>query len=394
MRYIVNLNNTVSDANDVATRLNITGTVLEHLKMIIVDDPTQEQVDTWIADNDVKGVAEDQVTVTSNIGESTSVTATSTPTEAETFNTNAVGDTTQSSLAFNDGANDWYYWHLAVIGQRPRTYNAAYNANYTYTLDGSGVDLYILDSGVAGSKLSAHGGATQNAVSPTPDTIGEMHPEFMDNAFDNGLGDPYRVISGGVPNLNLGSGSGVGTGGWQNEDTQGHGTKCAMFAAGKLAGIAKKAYIWSAKCMDLTGVGANSGALSDLLEATNKVIEHHNTKANGRPSVANISIGVPFYRDSASIYINEPAGDTLNEVLDDQEKIMSSAGIAIARSAGNGIKDNASDLIYMGSVQAQFVTGARTAATSPTIPWNDEGINQDGKIAVGASGPFSFQGNL
>ena len=57
-----------------------------------------------------------------------------------------------------------------------------------------------------------------------------MHPEFEDPAFSNGStansgnGDQYRVMHQGVGTINIGSGYGVGGGGWQNEYTQGHGT--------------------------------------------------------------------------------------------------------------------------------------------------------------------------
>ena len=70
-------------------------------------------------------------------------------------------------------------------------------------------------------------------------------------------------------------------------------------------------------------------------------------------------------------------------MFDDNEKIMASAGIFISRSAGNGIKDNANDKIPQGGIQAAFVTGPRTSATTQTIPWNIEDINQP-KLGVGA----------
>ena len=382
MKYIINLYNTISNAQEVADRLKITGDVLSNLKVIHVEDPTQEQVDTWTKDKDVKNIIPDQTTVCDDVSSFEEIKADSIPTNEETFTEKASGDTTQSTLAFTSGSNNYHYWHLSAISHRPRS-DAARGTNYYYSKDGTNVDLYIMDSGVAGAKLSVNGGATQNAKTPTKDTIGVQHPEFVDNTFNNGQGQAYRVMDGGVPGLNIGSGSGIGGGGWQNEDTQGHGTYCAMFAAGLLAGIAKKSYIWSAKCMDSAGTGANSGLLSDMQTAMNAIVTHHQTKANGRGSVCNISIGVPFYRDSANININEATGDTLNEVLDDNEKIMASAGIFIARSGGNGIKNNAQDLVSQGGIQASFVTGPRTSAKTATPVWNIEDIDQP-KLGVGA----------
>ena len=393
MKYIINLYNTV-DAQAVADRLGITGDILSNLKVIHVEDPTQEQVDTWLADSDVKSILEDQETLCTDLSSVELTKATSEPSEEETFSQGVSGDASQNCLAFNDGANDWYYWHLPASSQRPTT--SQYTNTYTYTNDGANVDLYVLDTGVSGACLQTNGGAAANALA---DVIGIMHPEFEDPAFSNGStanggnGDQYRVMHQGVGTINIGSGSGVGGGGWLNEDTQGHGTYCAMFAAGKLAGMAKKSYIWSVKVMDPTGNVSNSGYLTDLQQGMDATINHANTKANGRPSVANISIGVPFYREVGNIYINEVAGDTLNELLDDHEKIMLSNNIFICRSAGNGIKDNSVDLIRQGPVQASFVTGPRTGATKATDPWNIEGIGQE-KFGVGALEPVVTSGDV
>ena len=99
--------------------------------------------------------------------------------------------------------------------------------------------------------------------------------------------------------------------------------------------------------------------------------------------IANISIGVGFYRSPCEININEDIGDTINELLDDHEKIMGSNEIFICRSAGNGINNNVNDQIPHGPVQASFVTGPRTGGVIPTDPWNLSGISQD-KLGVGA----------
>ena len=326
MKYIINLYNTITDAQAVADRLGITGTVLLNLKTIHVEDPTQEQVDAWVADADVKAIMPDQGTVCTDIGIFDTAQAQSQPTYEETFGQGINGESTQNTLAFNDGQDDWYYWHLPASSQRPRT-DSNYSSTYTYANDGTNVDLYILDSGVAGAYLQSNGGAAANAKG-SPDVIGIMHPEFEDPQASNGStananqGDQYRVMHLGVQSVNIG--------GWQNEDTMGHGTYCAMFAAGLLAGMAKKSYIWSAKVMDRSGVGANSGWLSDLELGMDAVINHVQTKGNGRGSIANISIGVGFYRSPCQININEPAGDTLAELLDDHEKIMGSNEILCA----------------------------------------------------------------
>ena len=67
MKYIINLYNTISNAQDVADRLNIDGTVLPNLKVIHVDDPTQEQVDLWLKDADIKNIIPDQITIIDDV---------------------------------------------------------------------------------------------------------------------------------------------------------------------------------------------------------------------------------------------------------------------------------------------------------------------------------------
>ena len=181
MKYIINLYNTV-DAQAVADRLGITGEVLSNLKVIHVEDPTQEQVDTWLADSDVKAILEDQETLCTDLSSIETTRADSQPTDSETFGVSVKGDATQSALAFNDGTNDWYYWHLPASSQRPTT--SQYTNTYTYTNDGANVDLYVIDSGVSGACLQTNGGAAANAGG---DVLGIMHPEFEDPAFSLSL---------------------------------------------------------------------------------------------------------------------------------------------------------------------------------------------------------------
>ena len=109
MKYIINLYNTVTDTQAVADRLGITGTVLLNLKTIHVEDPTQEQVDAWLADADIKAIVPDQGTVCTDVDIFDTVQAQSQPTNSETFSQSIGGETSQATLAFNDGNNDWFY---------------------------------------------------------------------------------------------------------------------------------------------------------------------------------------------------------------------------------------------------------------------------------------------
>lgn len=93
--------------------------------------------------------------------------------------------------------------------------------SFTYNLDGSGVDLVFLDSGII-----------------------KYHPEFAVNA--NGTGGT-RVVD--VDWSTYGVISNNGTGSWVG-DLDGHGTCCASIAAGNTNGWAKKAQIYAFNILD------------------------------------------------------------------------------------------------------------------------------------------------
>jgi len=370
MLYIINLRND-ADTNAVATRLGVPANakIYENVHMIIVEDPTDQELITWKADSDVKNIVEDQLIEMEDVSAIETMTADSAPTIDEAFTTNAVGDVTQSTLLYTSGGTEYHTWHLDRITKKNPSYM---NREYSYFLDGYGTDLYILDSGVAGAKLQSNGGLATNNVSPTPDPIGIEHYEFVDGSFAGN----YRVVDGGLPGLNIG--------GWQNEDTQGHGTYCAQFAAGLFCGLAKKATIWSCKVMDAGGTGANSGYLSDIINGANTIITHHQTKGTNVPSIVNISIGTPFSMANPSIYINEIGADATT-VMDDMEFNLFIAGIHVARSAGNGVTDGASEPTFIGPVQSSFVAGARSSALPANFRqyWNEHDLHD--KFGVGAT---------
>ncbi len=368
MLYIINLQNS-ADTNAVATRLGVPATakIYENVHMIVVEDPTDQELTTWRADADVKNIVEDQLVEMEDVSEIETIEADTIPTTEETFTTNAVGDVTQSTLLFNNGGTDYHSWHLDRITKKNPSYM---NREYSYLQDGLNIDLYILDSGVAGAKLVSNGGLSQNNKTPTPDPIGLEHSEFIDGSFAGN----YRVVDGGVPGINVG--------GFQNEDTQGHGTYCAQYAAGLLVGLAKKATIWSCKVMDSGGTGANSGYLSDIINGANAVIAHHTAKTTGFPSVASISIGTPLTTVSTNVYINEPGADATT-IMDDMEMNMVTAGIHVARSAGNGVKDGTDN--FVGPMQSSFVAGARSSAlvANKRDYWNEHDLHD--KFSGGAT---------
>jgi hypothetical protein len=256
-------------------------------------------------------------------------------------------------------------WHLDRITKQDRQY---LNRQFSYTEDGDGVDIYVIDSGVRG------------ASRPTG-TNASLHPELFDpdNVADlNGLSEQqnYRVYE-------LSHFSGLGS---TNEDDNGHGTYCAILSAGRTAGVSRKAKIYALKAFN----SSLSGTYTDILSAYQAVIDHNdpadaNYKGDTRPAIINSSFGPTIPSGSYPyVELNDAGNDTGTdeEMLDDIEStIVGTYNVMISRSAGNGFIDSSSE--FAGPLQTRMVAGARTAGYSDGDV-NTVDVNQN-KITVGAT---------
>ncbi|CDO71600.1 hypothetical protein BN946_scf184911.g70 [Trametes cinnabarina] len=134
-------------------------------------------------------------------------------------------------------------WGLQRISQTAKLSSQNTNAlTYTYTYDssaGSGVDIYIVDTGIY-----------------------TAHSEF-----------------GGRARW------GATFGGYANADGNGHGTHVSGTAAGTTYGVAKKANLIAVKVLSDQG----SGSVSDIVSGLNWVSQQ--AAASGRPSIASLSLG-------------------------------------------------------------------------------------------------------
>lgn len=133
---------------------------------------------------------------------------------------------------------------------------------YDYVLDGTGVDIVIIDSGIQAN-----------------------HPEFTD-AFGNSRVqeiDWYSVsgVTGTMP-ANF------------YTDYDGHGTHVAATIAGKNFGWAKNARIYSIKLAGLEGIDDPSVGLSRT-DAFDVLIGWHVNKPNSRPTILNNSWGFGIF---------------------------------------------------------------------------------------------------
>ena len=177
------------------------------------------------------------------------------------------GDFTKTTSS----AGSFLNWGLIRASNPTNVYGTGTTTalNYEYTLDGTGVDVVIQDSGIQVD-----------------------HPEFTD-----ALGNSR------VQQIDWGAFSGGGF--TQNanhyRDFDGHGTHVAGTAAGKTYGWAKNARIYSVKIAGLEGSGDGGTGISPTF-AFDCIKSWHTAKAGSRPTVVNMSWGyLTFYNTVTSV---------------------------------------------------------------------------------------------
>ena len=180
------------------------------------------------------------------------------------------GDFTKTTLDRGSYLN----WGMRRINEATNPYvGADVNGGYNYTLDGTGVDVVIMDSGIQAD-----------------------HPEFQDaNGVTRVQQLDWTTASGiaGMPAQSVN----------HYRDFDGHGTHVAGTVAGKTYGWAKNARIYSVKLAGLEGSGDTGTGISATY-AFDCIKEWHLAKpvdpATGykRPTVVNMSWGYLRYYDS------------------------------------------------------------------------------------------------
>jgi hypothetical protein len=144
-------------------------------------------------------------------------------------------------------------WGLDRLDQRA----LPLNTQFSYATDGTGVNVYVIDSGVRVSHTEFGGRAF-------------IGGDFIDDDFD---GDPSDV---GNDDANSAIPDGY--------DCNGHGTHVAGTIGGAMYGVAKNVTVWAHRVLDCQGAGSVSGVIA----AVDAI-----TEAGRRPAVVNMSLGGP-----------------------------------------------------------------------------------------------------
>jgi len=259
------------------------------------------------------------------------------------------------------------YWHLDAITRLDYTHNApSGNGTFSTINNGEDIDIYIIDSGV------------QGASRPTG-TNAALHPELFDPQYVTDLNGAteqafYRVYELPTSVYNPGTTAGNDPQSTGNIANDGHGTYCAIMAAGRYAGVANKAKVYSLRVSDDSGVIY----LSKMIEAYEAIYRHNDPddseyKGNTlegntrpRPSVVNVSIGATAPNPKAP-YIDRNENYTGNAVA-----------LTASASSSNDYTINGTD-----------AATTHTNALDPTITVN-AGDTLTITTSAGASHPMSI----
>ena len=167
------------------------------------------------------------------------------------------------------GTRNNVVWGLDRIDQK----DLPLNRKLSSELDGAGVHVYVIDTGVRGDheEFSGRMGDGANYAGEQPSNGG-------------GGGGGFPLLGGGFPLLGglFGGNDDEPAPPSETNDCNGHGTHVAGTIAGSEYGVAPKATVHAIRVLDCNG----SGSMSGVIKGVDWVTKNHQ-----RPAVANMSLG-------------------------------------------------------------------------------------------------------
>lgn len=219
-------------------------------------------------------------------------------------------------------------WSIARIIRRDppwdwRNHRAPFATFYEAGLDGAGVDIYILDTGVRVNHVE-FGGRASIAYEPSATA---------------------------------------------NGDVRGHGTGCASMAAGASCGLARGASILSFKTMEDDGGGNTLNMTAGMQAALDHYLSTGQVALN-RPAIVNMSFG--------SLTITAAHRDIIAQMID--------VGMVVVAAAGNSIKalgtDSGEEPIYPALFPDVIAAGGSNVHDQPYDTSNGFGTNFGSNVDI------------
>lgn len=199
--------------------------------------------------------------------------------------------------------NDRLPWGLDRIDQR----ETSLSGSYTYANDGTGVTVYVVDSGVRATHQEFAGGRVQPGWSYRQNST----------ALSSYLAQPASARTCG-PDAESFDANDTGL-----TDAQGHGTHVSATVVGATVGVAKDATVIPVRALDCAG----TGTFVMVEEALKWIVNHHTSG----PAVVNLSLGV------------SPSDDDPNPVstaIRNQISALVAEGVPVVVAAGNDAVDS------------------------------------------------------
>ncbi|MGA0862925.1 MAG: S8 family serine peptidase [Ilumatobacteraceae bacterium] len=193
--------------------------------------------------------------------------------------------------------NDRIPWGLDRLDSR----NLSFDGSYTYDTDGSGVTVYVVDSGVNATHVEFAGGRVQSG---------------WDYRQNNTALNSYIAIPGASPCGTSAESAAAADQGMT--DQQGHGTHVSATVVGATVGVAKGATVIPVRALDCTG----SGTYVMVDEALKWIASHHTSG----PAVVNLSLGVSPSDDDPN-----PTSTAIKNAIN----ALIAEGIPVVVAAGN-----------------------------------------------------------